>query len=78
MTKVEEFKDYFYEVGSMPNAKVEWDKNIVTVTLEHKGLRLSKMFDAETVNFLHISGARYADLLFEDMLTKLRIHGADF
>ena len=56
----------------------EGDKNIVTVTLEHRGLRLSKMFDAEIVNFLHISGARYADLLFEDMLTKLRIHGDDF
>lgn len=78
MTKAEEFKDYFDEMGSIPNVKVKWNKNIVTVTLELKGLRLSKMFDAEIVNFLHISGARYADLIFEDMLTKLRIHGDDF
>jgi len=83
MTKVEEFKDYFDEVGSMPNAKVKWNKNIVTVTLEIKGLRLSKMFNAETANFLPISGDRYADMLFKDMLIELirnwlHIYGVDF
>ena len=71
MTKAEEFKDYFDEMGSIPNVKVKWNKNIVTVTLELKGLRLSKMFDAETANFLPISGDRYADMLFKDMLIEL-------
>lgn len=46
------------------------------------GDKLSKVFDAEIVNFLHISGDKYADFLFKDMLTEFRsglhIHGVYF
>lgn len=66
----------------MYDAEIKWDKNIVTVTLKHEGLKLSRMFDAEIANSMLISGAKYADLLFKDMLTEFRnglhIHGVDY
>ena len=68
-SQIEAFKDYFDVIEESNEAKIEWEGNIVTVTLENEfGVKLSRRFDAEDVKFHKCSGSRLADSLYKDML----------
>ena len=68
-SQIEAFKDYFDVIEASNEAKIEWEGNIVTVTLKNefsdKLVRRSNAEDAELYKF---SGSELADSLYKEML----------
>lgn len=74
MKQSDYFKDYFDAVEASSEAKVEWEDNIVTITLsDYGGRKLVRKFNAEYANLQKIGGSKYADYLYRRMVSEFYV-----